>query len=84
MDQSAVIESPGVNETSAIAQACEHVGGQGELGRLLGVTPQAVHLWVRRGRCPADRVLAVEAATSGRISRHALRPDLYPAEPAAA
>jgi len=36
------------------------------------------------GRVPAERVLAIENATDGVISRHELRPDLYPVEQAAA
>lgn len=37
------------------------------------ITPQAVSQW---RRAPAARVIAIEAATG--ISRHDLRPDLYP------
>ncbi len=44
---------------------------------LLGVTQSAVSQWIR-GRIPAERVLAIESATSGKVSRHELRPDLYP------
>jgi DNA-binding transcriptional regulator YdaS (Cro superfamily) len=39
------------------------------------ITRQAVSLWVR---CPAERVLQVERATNGVVSRHRLRPDIYP------
>lgn len=38
----------------------------------IGLTPQAVSLW---RRVPAERVVAVEAATG--IPRERLRPDLY-------
>jgi DNA-binding transcriptional regulator YdaS (Cro superfamily) len=31
-------------------------------------------------KVPAERVLLIEAATGGRVSRHELRPDLYPLE----
>jgi DNA-binding transcriptional regulator YdaS (Cro superfamily) len=41
----------------------------------IGVTVQAVSQW---DRVPPLRVLQVEAATEGRVSRHELRPDLYP------
>jgi DNA-binding transcriptional regulator YdaS (Cro superfamily) len=50
-------------------------GGLAALAKALGISPQAVDKWRRKG-VPAERVLAVEA-TSG-ISRHELRPDLYP------
>jgi DNA-binding transcriptional regulator YdaS (Cro superfamily) len=37
------------------------------------------------GKVPAERVLSIESATDGAVTRHELRPDLYPTEqPAAA
>ena len=49
------------------------------LAKKIGVTYQAVRKWERYG-VPAERVLAIEAATGHRVSRHDLRPDLYPKE----
>lgn len=46
----------------------ENVGG-------VPVSRAAVHKWVRSGRVPAERVVAVERATG--IKRELLRPDLY-------
>jgi DNA-binding transcriptional regulator YdaS (Cro superfamily) len=52
------------------------------MGRLLGVSQPTVWAWLRKGKpLPAEYVLKVEAATG--ISRHQLRPDLYPPEEAA-
>jgi DNA-binding transcriptional regulator YdaS (Cro superfamily) len=68
--------------THAIERAAQLVGGQSALARKLGCTPQAVSKMCSTGRVPAERVLPVEAATEGRVTRHELRPDLYPAEPA--
>jgi len=49
------------------------------MARLVGVTQQAVWKWVSHGKeLPAEHVLKVEANTG--ISRHLLRPDLYPLE----
>lgn len=48
-------------------------GLQADLARHLGITRGAVAKWKR---VPAERVLAVEAYTG--ISRHLLRPDIYP------
>lgn len=42
----------------------------------LGVDISTVSQWLRRGNIPAERVLALEAATG--VSRHILRPDIYP------
>jgi DNA-binding transcriptional regulator YdaS (Cro superfamily) len=47
------------------------------LANELGVTYQAVRKWERSG-VPAERVLPIEVATDHLISRHELRPDLYP------
>ncbi len=53
-------------------------GGLGPVAEKVGVRYQAVQQWLKRGKCPAERVIAVEAATG--ISRHELRPDIYPVE----
>lgn len=63
----------------------EHVdaaGGLGPLAEKVGVRYQAIQDWLRRGRIPAERVLAVEQATG--VPRTELRPDLYPPEQHAA
>lgn len=70
--------------THAIERAAQLLGGQSALARKLGCTPQAVSKMCSTGRVPAERVLAIESATDGAISRHELRPDLYPVEQAAA
>lgn len=60
---------------AALLEAIAIVGTKAELGRRIGVTGQAVGQWAR---VPPRRVIAVEAATGGRVSRHRLRPDIYP------
>jgi DNA-binding transcriptional regulator YdaS (Cro superfamily) len=54
-------------------------GLQGEIAAALGITHGAVSQW---RRVPAERVLEVERITG--VSRHDLRPDLYPREERAA
>lgn len=61
-----------------LERAIHAAGGVRALARLVGVSQPAVSNWTR---VPADRVLAVESLT--KVSRSDLRPDLYPAEPAA-
>ena len=57
----------------------DHFGTQGAVARAVGVTPQAVSEMVRKGReVPAKWCLPIEEATGGKITRHDLRPDLYP------
>lgn len=61
---------------SPVDRAIEIAGGQRQLAQLIGVSYQAIQKF--RRRVPAERVLAIEAATG--VSRHELRPDLYPIE----
>lgn len=67
--------TPKMTPEQALAAAKEIVGSQGKLARLLGISPSAISRW---DQCPIERVLAIEAATSGQITREQLRPDIYP------
>ncbi|MDX2144475.1 MAG: pyruvate, phosphate dikinase [Rhodospirillaceae bacterium] len=60
---------------SALDHAISEAGGVAALARAINVTSQAISQW---DRVPAERVLAVEAATAGKVTRGQLRPDLYP------
>lgn len=63
----------------SLERAIEQIGSQRALARLLNISQQAVSGWVkRRSPLPPKHVLAVEIATG--ISRHELRPDIYPIE----
>jgi len=66
---------------AALDRAITEAGGTAALARTINVTPQAVSQW---DRVPAERALAVEQATGGKVTRHELRPDLYPAAPGSA
>ena len=59
----------------AIQRALETNGMASELARHFGITRAAVTHW-RTSRIPAERVLEVERITG--VSRHDLRPDIYP------
>ena len=64
---------------AVLEEAVRRIGSQAATARLLGLSQTSVWKWVNRGKAlPAEHVLAVEAATG--ISRHALRPDIYPIE----
>jgi DNA-binding transcriptional regulator YdaS (Cro superfamily) len=66
----------------ALESALQQAGSQSALARLCGVSQPAVSKWIQaRKHLPAEHVLTVERATG--VSRHLLRPDLYPAEPPA-
>lgn len=71
--------SPFESPQAALREAVKRIGSQSATGRLLGVSQAAVWEWLRKDKViPAEHVLAVEAETS--ISRHDLRPDVYPHE----
>jgi TorA maturation chaperone TorD len=55
-----------------LGEAIRAAGGVGALARAIGISQPSVSNWPR---VPADRVLAVEAATG--IDRAILRPDIY-------
>ena len=58
-----------------------HLKSQVAVARAVGVSPQAVSEILRRGkRVPAEWCLPIETATAGAVTRHDLRPDLYPAK----
>lgn len=63
-----------------IDRAIELAGGTQALAEKCGVRYQAVQKW--RHRIPAERVLKIEEISG--VSRHELRPDLYPRDSAVA
>lgn len=64
------MRDPGIEEAIRVA------GGVGALARKLGIAQPSVSNW---SRVPAERVIAVEAATG--VHRNTLRPDLYGPQP---
>lgn len=67
-----------------LVRALEKAGSQSALARICGVTQPTVWGWINAGRkmLPGEYVLSVERATG--VSRHDLRPDLYPRDEDAA
>ncbi|QEX18525.1 hypothetical protein FRZ44_38320 [Hypericibacter terrae] len=76
----------------ALQRAVEAAGGQAKLARALNelaphkpaVSQALIWDWINRAErvATAERVLDIEKVTG--VSRHELRPDLYPREEAAA
>ena len=63
--------------TEALERAVAAAGGQAALAAKIGTTQPRVWNWLNRdSRLPAEFVLPIERATG--VSRHELRPDLYP------
>jgi DNA-binding transcriptional regulator YdaS (Cro superfamily) len=67
------LEADLIRPPHIVHQAADRVGGLSALSRILGIKHTAFYRW---GRVPAERVLQIEKATG--VSRHDLRPDLYP------
>lgn len=66
----------------ALKEAIKAAGSQTKLAAAIGKTQGHVSNWLRRNYVPPEMVLPIEGATG--ISRHDLRPDLYPREGQAA
>lgn len=77
-----------MDEFEALREAAKRAGSQAKLGRICKrdgrpVTQPAVWRWLNKSRrLPAEHVLDVEAETG--VSRHDLRPDIYPRDYVAA
>lgn len=68
---------------AALKQAINAAGSQSQFARLVGVTQPSVWKWLKRRKSlPAEHVLLVERELG--VSRHDLRPDLYPIEDSSA
>jgi DNA-binding transcriptional regulator YdaS (Cro superfamily) len=65
-----------VSPTEALAAAVERAGSQSAFARICGVGQPAVWKWLQGKHLPAEHVLTAERETG--VSRHLLRPDLYP------
>lgn len=62
---------------SPLSLAIRAAGSQSAFGRLIGKRQSVIFGWLRDARpLPAEHVLVIEEATG--ISRHDLRPDIYP------
>jgi hypothetical protein len=67
----------------ALQKAIDLIGGPAAVGKLFDpqISGPAVSQWEK---APANRVLVIEAATNGQVTRHDLRPDIFgpaPGEP---
>ena len=61
----------------SLQRAITIIGGPAAVGRLFAITSQAVSQW---DIAPYNRVLELERATKGKVTRNDLRPDIYPPE----
>lgn len=64
-------------DTNIVAEVVKAAGGAAALARYFGIKTQAICQW---SRIPAERVIPIERLLDGKITRHQMRPDLYPPE----
>lgn len=62
---------------NALDRAIKELGGVGKLATAIGLRQNVVGNWKLRGQVPAERCLAIEQATDGKVTRHDLRPDVF-------
>lgn len=74
-------------DTKPLERAVECAGGQTALARSLTtltsrkITQSHIWNWLHRDRrVPAEYVIPIERAVEGKVSRHEMRPDIYPAD----
>ena len=65
---------------SPIARAVRAAGSQSAFGRLVDKRQSTVREWLKAGQMPADDQMVIKVETAIGISRHDLRPDIYPRE----
>ena len=77
-------------DLKALQRAIDLLGSQAELAKAISskdrpIKQQHIWNWINRDkRIPAEAVIPIETATKGHVTRHELRPDIYPAEAKAA
>ncbi len=64
--------------SEALKKAVAAAGGQTALANRIGSTQGHISKWLERDYVPPEFVLTIERATG--VSRHELRPDIYPVE----
>ncbi len=71
-----------ITPKKALQRAINIAGSQSALARRCGIPPHYVCRWLKPGYSGAGPhfVIAVEKAVDGKVTRHQLRPDLYPEE----
>lgn len=65
----------------ALRRAIEILGSQQRAAAVVGVKQPTISWTARHGaKVPAEWCIPLERATDARVTRHELRPDLYPFE----
>jgi DNA-binding transcriptional regulator YdaS (Cro superfamily) len=77
-----MVKTPKTVPLRHLQRALKILGSQSAIARAIGIRQQTVSEVFLDGRqAPAKWCIPLERATDGKVTRHELRPDLYP-EPA--
>ena len=69
----------GKDQSEIVKKIISLAGNQQKLANLINVKRCTISAWVNRNKkVPSQHVLAIETALKNKISRHEIRPDLYP------
>jgi DNA-binding transcriptional regulator YdaS (Cro superfamily) len=71
-----IAERIAAQEKAALEKLVQDFGSQARLAEFLGVTPQAVNEWLKRGRISATAAAQLEEKTKGEYRKADLRPDV--------
>lgn len=63
-------------EKAQLVALVKWAGSKTRLAKMLGVTPQVVSGWMKRGRISATSAAEAEKQTRGLFTKRALRPDV--------
>jgi len=64
--------------TTALKKAIDITGSQAALGQLIGSPQSTITTWLNRDKkVPAERCLAIQEATQGKVTVNDLRPDVF-------
>lgn len=66
---------------TGIEKAIRLAGNQSALGRLVGLSPQAIQKWVAQGFVSVRSCPKVEEALNGQVTRYELNPEFFGAPP---
>ena len=69
-----------LGKNRALEKAVKIAGGQSQLAKKCGVRQQTIFCWLKSGNVPAKRVIQIETIVNRIVTRHELRPDIYPYE----
>lgn len=67
------------NGNRLIREAVAQFGSQQKLAEAIGCCQQQISYLLRAKRVSAEMAIAIDQATNGKVSRHDLRPDIFPA-----